>query len=493
MSPTSPIASLLNLSLTLKLLRAGNAELVLGFLYEAFKERNRTSIEEEALELLLKDHLAYTNPAIDSANPTTQDKTTSPENRARTYLNTWCSNEYRYLRKIFSEEQQCYLYQLSQYSEKVFQWLHELETGNRSGYTTTESRFSRIFNELKDLSLRTKEDPKVRLKSLLEQRDALDAEIQAIRDSGKVQTLQPAQVRDRLLDIEQMIEGFLADFRAIEDHFREQAHEIAEIYMDRTRSKGDVVEHALDSNERLRNSEQGKSYYGFRALLSSMAQREQLAQFLVDAAQLAANAGTDEHVFRSLLERLLEQDGFVQETFQKISSQLRYVVEENATQNTRRIMEQIGEIKKLALARRDLPPEENFHEIDDAIAWNNLMELRLHERKEPMCFESIDTNTGDDDSEDAKAAIRRIGKPLNIAGFRRNVATLLNKYEQVSLSQLLETFPPVDGAVDIVGYLYVAAEKERHLIDDQTYEKIDLNRSQQPRFATVNKIIFQRR
>lgn len=479
--PTA-IDSLYGSSLTLRLICANNAPLILGFLHEAFKERNQHSIGEEALELLLDKHL-FERAEFDGEVPA--------ENRARNYLNLWCGDACRYLRKVFSEEQQCFVYQLTRHSEKALQWLRELQTGQRHGHMTTESRFSRILHEFKALSEQTKEDPRARINDLLARRDALDAEIRQIRDTGHVATLEPTQVKDRLIDLEQMVEAFLADFRAIEDRFKEQAGEIHEIYLDRGRSKGDIVAHALDADEALRNSEQGKSYYGFRGLIRSLESREELGRLVADVARLASEAGTDEDVFLSLMDRLLLQVMVVQESYQKIAAQLRRVVEESTSQDTRLLMEWIGDIKKSAMAQRDGPPDGEFAEIDEGIVWANLMEVGFHEKRETGRFNRMHAESPEDDSDVAKAVLK-IGKPLDLAGYRQKVASLLEERDQVALRQLLETYPVMEGAVDLVGYLCVAADDERHLIDDNETEDIDLNRPLQPRAATLNRIIFQR-
>ena len=483
--PTA-IDNLYATSLTLRLLCAKNASLVLGFFNEAFKERNQHIIGEEELELLLERHLAD-HVVLDGEMPA--------ENRAKNYLNLWCSDDCCYIRKRFDEEQQCFVYQLTRHSEKALQWLRELQTGERVGHTTTESRFSRIFNEMQVLSKQTKEDPQARLRDLLAQRDILDAEILEIRATGRVKTLEPTQVKDRLIDLEQMVEAFLADFRSIEDRFKEQATEIHEIYLERGRSKGDIVEHALDADEKLRNSEQGKSYYGFRALIRSLESREALSVAIDDVAKLAAQSGMDERVFVTLMERLLLQVTVVQESYQKISAQLRRVVEESAAQDSRLLMEWIAEIKQRALALRDSPPPDDedgtFIHVDDGVAWANLMEVGFHEKKEVGRFNPL-VNNGEDDTDDVKRALKKIGKPLDLEGYRRKIAALLEEHAQVALKQVVAAYPLTEGAVDLVGYLCVAAEKEQHLIDEQEQEEIDLNRPNHPRFATLNRIIFQR-
>ncbi len=106
------VDSLYASSLTLRLLGAKNGPLVLGFLHEAFKERNQHAIGEEELEWLLEKHLAGREEV---------EEESATENRAKNYLNLWCSDAYRYLRKLFTEEQQCFIYQLTRHSEKALQ------------------------------------------------------------------------------------------------------------------------------------------------------------------------------------------------------------------------------------------------------------------------------------------------------------------------------------------------------------------------------------
>lgn len=88
--PTA-IDSLYSTSLTLRLLCAKNASLVLGFFNEAFKERNQHAIGEEELELLLERHLTE-HVVLDGEAPA--------ENRARNYLNLWCGDDYCYLKAL---------------------------------------------------------------------------------------------------------------------------------------------------------------------------------------------------------------------------------------------------------------------------------------------------------------------------------------------------------------------------------------------------------
>jgi hypothetical protein len=119
------------------------------------------------------------------------------------------------------------------------------------------------------------------------------------------------------------------------------------------------------------------------------------------------------------------------------------------------------------------------------------MELGFHEKKAPVNFaaitESADT---DEEAEDVKAALKKIGKPLDIDSYRERVARLLEEHDQIALTQIIAGHPLRHGAVDLVAYLCVACENDRNIIAET--EKIDLNRPAHPRYATISRIIYQR-
>jgi hypothetical protein len=249
--------------------------------------------------------------------------------------------------------------------------------------------------------------------------------------------------------------------------------------------------YALDADEALRNSEQGKSYYGFREIIRSLDSREALDAWVTDAARLARDAGTDGLVYEMLMERLNTRMSIVQESYLRIAAQLRRVVEESAAQDSIRLLDSIASLKQAAMLRRDTPPEGDFIEIDEGVAWSNLMELSFHEKRESVVYERMGKTATLTDA-DLADSVRKIGKPLDIERFRRTVARALAGRDQIALRTLLETEPLRDGAVDLVAYLTVAADDARHMIDDASTDDIDLLRAVNPRHATLNRIIFQK-
>lgn len=466
---------------TLKLLRSEQAAFVLGFFQEVFKDRGVARIPEEDLEETLHARLE----SLRRENPD------APRQDARRYLDLWSGEDCRYLKKTFSEDDSCWVYQLTRHSEKALGWVEDLRLGEKRGYTTSESRFSRIIMEMRRLQRDTNADPDVRVRELLARRDEIDEEIRQIRQAGVAPTLDEQQVKDTLHDLEEMVNSFLADFREIEDNFKEQAREIHALYVERGTSKGDLVAHALDADAALRNRDQGRSYFGFRHLIRSVESREELGHLLEKAVGLAREHGLDTRAFNGLLPRLLNEVTVVQDAYRRISGQLRRIVEEQSLRETRYLMGLLGDLRSLAYGCRETPPEEPLLKWEDNPRLNNLMEAGFWEPPAGGRFQDIET--GDEGAEnDIHEALRRIGKPLDLPRFRRRVDELLAGRPQVSLREVVDKHPLADGAIDLLCYLAVAAERDGSLINESERERFDLARPFQPRYAELDLIIFHR-
>ncbi|MBC2595940.1 DUF3375 family protein [Ruficoccus amylovorans] len=464
----------------LKLLRSDHAAFILSFLYESFKEHGNNQIAEEDLEVILADNLRYAQET--TANAPTQD--------ARAYLRQWCGDDCAYLRRFYSEESGCHVYQLTRHSEKALLWMEDLRQGEKRGYSTSESRFTRIMTELRRLDQGTNADPRARIDELLRQRDALDAEINRIRETGSVETISEGTVQDLLHDLEGMLTAFLADFREIEDNFKQQARDLHALYLEQQVSKGDLIEHALDADEILRSRDQGRSYFGFRQLVRSVESREELAQLIDRATSLAREQGIDTLVFDNLLARLFNEVSTVQDAYRGISGQLRRIVEEQSAREARYLRDLLRKICALAHQCRDTPPQEAIFSWEEALRFNNLMEMPFWERPAVSRFGGIeDSPPGDDDWQ---AELAKIGKPLDLPRFRRRVEDALQHRPQITLREMLELHPLKDGVVELVCYLIVATEREGSLIRAGAREQIDLCRLIQPRYAELDQIIFIR-
>ena len=109
----------------LKLLKAEHAVLVISFLYQQFKHKQRMNISLGELSEHLEDYLETLNMQMDGRFPRT----------ALAYLTEWSDDEHRFIRIVNNEEP---VVELTADTERTIGWIEELHA---QPFVGTESRF----------------------------------------------------------------------------------------------------------------------------------------------------------------------------------------------------------------------------------------------------------------------------------------------------------------------------------------------------------------
>ena len=197
------------------------------------------------------------------------------------------------------------------------------------------------------------------MKSCLAKRNELDEEIKRIRETGEAPIFGEDMVRDNVHDLSDLIENFLSDFRAIEEFFKEHAREIARLYAAGDASKGDIVEKTLDADDELRACNQGKSYFGFRSMMTDPGVARDLRKLIDEITDIARKRGFDSNkTFRSFADRLFGEAASAQGAYGRISRKLRQVVGDHVGVGGQQLRETLSLIRKRAFRLRDNPPDE---------------------------------------------------------------------------------------------------------------------------------------
>lgn len=468
-----------------RLMRSRLGSFVAGFFLKTFKAWNVVEASEEELTAHLIDHLETLRDLEDEGLE-------APKRTASEYLDEWCDESHRYLTKTYSEEREEYVFRLTRHSEKVISWLNDLLALQRRGYATTESRFNRILGEMRELSQGVNANPESRIEELIAKRNEIDEEIRRIRETGEAPVFGEDVVRDNVYDLSDLVENFLSDFRAIEEFFKEHARDISKMYAEGEASKGDIVERTLDADEELRTCEQGKSYFGFRAMMTDPAVARDLRRLVDEVSDIARKRGLDpDKTFENLAERLFGEAAAAQGAYGRISRKLRQVVGDHVGGGGRHVRDTLGVIRKRAFRLRDEPPEDWDFEIETRPALHSFMEADFWEPKGVEPFGKVET-AGGQNSKWVSDMLGSVGEPLDLVKYRDRVNQALEEKEQVSLTELVERYPPEKGVVDVVCYRVIAGEDSRHLIVHDQLVHVDLNRPNQRRYAEVEQLLFQR-
>jgi len=467
----------------LRLMRGRLGSFVVGFFFKTFKKWGVVEASEEELAATLAEHIEQVRELEDFD---------APKRLPQDYLDEWCDEDHRYMTKTYAEDKEEYIFRLTRHSEKALSWLQDLLSMQQRGYATTESRFNRIILEMESLSQGVNADPEARIRDLARKRDEIDEEIQKIRDTGEAPIFGEDVIRDQVYDLSDLVEHFLSDFRAIEEFFKDHARQISKLYAQGDASKGDIVEHVLDSDDELRSCDQGKSYFGFRAMMTNPALARQFRNLAEQTSDIARRRGLDPNkTFLSLSDRLFGEANSAHGAYGRISRKLRQVVGDHAGGGGKQIRKTLSNIRKKAFLLRDQPPEDWDFEIDIRPQFFGLMESDFWEPKAVEPFAPI-SMASSEDSEWINEILNSVGEPLDLNKYRERVNEALETEEKVSLTEMVQRFPLERGVVDVVCYRVVAGEDSRHNILDNEIIKIDLNRPSQPRFVEVEEVIFQR-
>ena len=467
----------------LRLMRGRLGSFVVGFFFKTFKKWGSSEASEEELIATLSEHIEQVRELEDFD---------APKRLPQDYLEEWCDEDHRYMTKTYDEDREEYVFRLTRHSEKALSWLQDLLSMQQRGYATTESRFNRILIEMESLSQGVNADPESRIKDLSRKRDEIEEEIQRIRETGEAPIFGEDVIRDQVYDLSDLVEHFLSDFRAIEEFFKDHAREISKLYAQGDASKGDIVEHVLDADEELRSCDQGKSYFGFRSMMTNPTLARQFRNLAEQTSDIARRRGLDPNkTFLSLSERLFGEAGSAHGAYGRISRKLRQVVGDHAGGGGRQVRETLSQIRKSAYLLRDDPPVDWEFEIDIRPQFFGLMESDYWEPKSVEAFAPI-TQAESSDNDWINEILNSVGEPLDLNKFRERVDLALEEAEKVSLTEMVDKYPLERGVVDVVCYRVVAGEDSRHDILDDEIIKIDLNRPSQPRFVEVEQLIFQK-
>ena len=270
-----------------RLLRADSAPLVLSFLHRVFVAENVRSIAAVELASRLDDELY----ALNERTPKTFPKP------AKAYLDDWASPDQGWLRKYYPEGSDEPHFDATPAVEKALQWVRALAERDFVG---TESRLNTIFDLLRQIVFGTETDPQAKIEDLRRQQRQIEDEIARI-EAGDLGMLDSAGVRDRYQQFSATARELLADFREVEENFRQLDRQLREKIAGWHGGKGELLDDVLGSRESITGSDQGRSFQGFYDFLLSQSRREELAELLDRVHALPDNAEGTRGCARSIM------------------------------------------------------------------------------------------------------------------------------------------------------------------------------------------------
>jgi hypothetical protein len=460
-----------------RLLGADHGPMIASFLHSSFIVPNVRTFARQQLASQLDDHLYHLH--------TGAGEILFPK-PATAYLDDWAADERGWLRKYYPAGQDEPHYDLAASTETALTWLQSL--GQRS-FIGTESRLMTVFDLLRQIIDGSELNPRTRIAELQVKKAEIEAEIERVKN-GRIDLMEPTQVRERFLQMSVTARELLSDFRAVDQNFRALDRTVREQVSTWDGSKGALLEEIFGKRDLIADSDEGKSFRAFWDLLMSPSRQDELSALL---ARVMALQSIKELAPDARLQRIhydwLEAGEVTQRTVARLSEQLRHYLDDQAWLENRRIMQLVRDIEQHALRLRGDIPDIGFMDIDDpAPAIGLPMDRTLYNPpfKARIVQQAIDTSVADIP---ADALFDQVYvDQLRLAS---NIRRALQSRGQVSLGALLTDYPLEQGLAELATYLKLATSDLTSAIDDATEEVVEwIDANGQRRSATVPLIIY---
>jgi hypothetical protein len=276
-----------------QLLASRRAPLVLGCLQTLFEHANDGIPMEDALQALAEMLAEYANQddyEIDSDDTPVQ---------ARRELRNW-------IKRALVVEREGRLY-ATDALETALRFVEGLD--NRI-MTTTASRLSVVQREIENLETGLNPSPTSRVASLRRRINELEREL-ADAEAGKVPVLSEAEAIEGIREVYNLATGLRADFRRVEDSWRDADRELRQSIISEQYHRGQIVDRLLDGQDALLDTPEGRVFESFQLQLRQSMElenmKERLRTILRHPAISKALSRNQEQDLRWLVMRLVRE------------------------------------------------------------------------------------------------------------------------------------------------------------------------------------------
>ncbi|MEI7459909.1 MAG: DUF3375 domain-containing protein [Pirellula sp.] len=468
---------------TARLLRSDNAPLILDFLHRVFKSGERISIGQTDFRTRLTGYQEEIHDTEPSLLP-------GPPER---YLTQWADAGWlqRFLEAASIEPQ----FQLTRYAEEAIQFV-DSAIARGSNLVGTESRLRLVIDTLEDIVRGASADPDRRLDYLRAQRATIDQEIQAIESGKSVQVYRPAQIRERFQNAVDLLRALQSDFRAVEERFQSIAREVQQLQSSGNDSRGQILGHALDSEDLLKQQDEGISFFAFVSFLFSPTQQAALRKNIEEIQHLAALADQHESLsrVRRMVPSLLAEAEKVMRTTARLSATLRRLLDARAAAHRIRLANVLRDIRQQAMKLGGAPECQAIQLSVDAEAEISSPMARTF-WVQPQDFDALQLTEQVIDPKHAQAmasAFARMQR-LDLRKLRSHIREATTDGDEEPLPNLLIKWPLTGGVVELLGYLQIAHD-DSHSIDPNHVDRITIAQPRGrscPLRVSIPRIVFQ--
>lgn len=354
----------------------------------------------------------------------------------------------------------------------------------------TESRLELVIHAIRKLVSDTDRNAADRIARLEEDKVRIDEKIEQIR-AGRITSASEVEIKAQIYDLLQMLDNLNGDFYRVRDRFRSLSSDLHRDIMRNSGTAGDILNEFFTGYDRIADSDEGRTFRAFYALISSaeaMAQIDEAVEVLQDRDfwMRAMNDG-DRRSILYMRQHLNERARETQNVMRLLASSLKHLVQSREYQQNKRLSQLIAEAKRQAIDVADkISPTAKILPVNyTGIRTDSLAGLSLYDTENDPTGESIIRSEGA--FVNLEDLARRIQEAeINYPLLKSQVAELLKTKEVVTVGDVLRAYPAKQGLASLVGLISLSVRYG--LVDDNAHEKV----TWKDRFGTTVTATVQR-
>ena len=369
--------------------------------------------------------------------------------------------------------------------QKSLMFLESLED---QSMTSTASRLATVQRAIEILELQLSRSQDERIHSLQIRIEQLEQELKEVQE-GKFEILDGIKAEEGIREVYQLAMSLQADFRRVEDSYREADRKLRQRIVSENQNRGEIVDELLSGHDQLVNTAEGQVFESFHAQLVKTSELQEMKArirtILDNVNSERALARKQKAELRQLVSRLVQESERVIQARARSERDVRGFLKSGFADEQMRVGALLQDIfqqaleldwqsQKLRRSPSPLPP------IAISLANLPLIERLLPKQVDEALESTLDLDVTDSDPNMFDDEFWRAYHALNRAElFQKTIEHLQSNSTKLSLGQLAEALPPTHDLETLAFWLAMARQAGLTL-EEQT-ESIELSNEEQHR------------